>query len=120
MKKLFVLLLALAVSDIANAGIHGLTHHSRANCAGFNETVSWHRGHEYWLWVVGRHRSGKEDHQVIQGWDLTWRQAPLHFPEGRGGWSVEGHHWMKDNAGRPVEVANEVVYDCSIYDGWWD
>lgn len=118
MKKACMFLLALTMSGTALAGLHGLTHHSRANC-GNNETISWHAGHSYWLWVVSRHRNEHEDHQVIQDWSLTWRAAAVHWGEGRGGWSVEGHHWMLDDYGRPVEITNEYVTDCSIYDGWW-
>ena len=113
------LLCSIIACSSANAGLHGLTHHSRANCVN-NETISWHAGHNYWFWIVSRHRNDNEDHQLVQDWTFTWRAAAVHWGEGKGGWSVEGHHWMKDNYGRPVEVANENVTDCSIYDGWWD
>jgi hypothetical protein len=119
MKKISMFLLMIAISSPTFSGFHGLTHHSRANCAN-NETISWHLGHNYWFFVVSRHRKGREDHQVVQDWTLTWRGAAVHWGEGRGGWSVEGQHWMKDNYGRPVEVINEFITDCSIYDGWWD
>jgi len=117
-----LLLAATILSGGANAGAWGLTHHSRANCAGFNETISWHLGHPYWLWVVSRHRGNGQDHQVIFGWAYIYRAPAYHFPEGKsGGWSVEGHHWMKASENSyPREVANEFVNDCSIYDGWWD
>jgi hypothetical protein len=117
--KTLLLATAITTTGTANAGLHGLTHHSRANCAN-NETISWHAGHSYWFFVVSRHRgSNGDDHQVVQNWQLTWRAAAVHWGEGHGGWSVEGHHWMKDNRGRAVEVQNEFVTDCSIYDGWW-
>lgn len=115
---LILLLVTLIMIGVANAGIHGLTHHSRANC-GNNETISWQLDHSYWFWLVSRHRGNGEDHQVVMDWQYTWRAAAVHWGEGRGGWSVEGHHWMKDSYNRPVEVAQEYVTDCSIYDGWW-
>ncbi len=37
------------VCSAANAGFHEFTMHSRANCGGFNESISWHFNHSYWL-----------------------------------------------------------------------
>jgi len=123
-KILTGLLVLLAVLGHSFAGVKLLTHHSRANCLGFNETVSWHAGHHYWFWVNSRHRfkNGKLDHQTILGWINTWRAANYHWPEGSsGGWTVEGHHWMRNSqASMPYQVTQEFVADCSIYDGWWD
>lgn len=120
-KKILAALLLATTSTMVNsyAGVNGLTHHSRANCIN-NETISWHRGHSYLFWIVSRHKANGQDHQVIADWQNTWRAAAVHWGEGRGGWSVEGHHWMKDSRGVPKEVASELVTDCSIYDGWWD
>lgn len=116
------LLTVLTSSGISTAGVMTLTHHSRANCASFNESVSWHLRHSYWLWVVSRHRyPNKYDHQLVVDWAITWRAAAYHTNEGYGGWTVEGHHWMRDSeASLPYQVAQEFVADCSIYDGWWD
>lgn len=119
MKKVRAFLLLMAISSSSFAGVYGLTHHSRANCVN-NETISWQLGHDYWFWIVSRHRAGNQDHQVVADWDLTWRGAAVHWGEGHGGWSVEGHHWMKNASGQPTQVAAETVTDCSIYDGWWD
>ena len=120
-EKIITLLLVTTItSGTASAGQYNLTHHSRANCAN-NESISWQAGHSYWLWVVSRHKAYKQDHQVIADWDLTWRSAAVHWGEGRGGWTVEGHHWMRQNsASMPYQVQEEYVSDCSIYDGWWD
>jgi hypothetical protein len=121
MKKLCSTIVALTIASSAHAGFHGLTHHSRANCVSFNESVSWHANNYYWFWVNSVHwKDGKQQHQLIVDWAYTWRAASYHTKEGYGGWTVEGHHWMKDSqAGWPVEVATETVTDCSIYDGWW-
>jgi hypothetical protein len=123
-KILAVILFSSVISEGSFAGAWNLSHHSRANCAGFNETVSWQAGHSYWFWINSRHRfnNGKIDHQAILDWVYTWRAANYHWPEGSsGGWTVEGHHWMKPSEnGSPREIANEFVSDCSIYDGWWD
>lgn len=118
-----ILMTSLTMSLNANAGLHALTYHSRANCQGFNETVSWHAWHNYWFWTVSRHRHKKKgiDHQIVANWSNTWRSAAYHATEGYGNWTVEGHHWVKQNEfGMPYEVTNEFVGDCSIYDGWWD
>lgn len=121
MKKI-LLIISMMMCNASQAGFNALTYHSRANCAGFNETISWHAGHAYWLWTVSRHRNADKhiDHQLVANWANTWRSAAYHATEGYGGWTVEGHHWIKENEwGMPYEVANEYVADCSIYDGWW-
>jgi hypothetical protein len=123
MKKKFIIILSLLCISSAQAGLKSLTHHSRANCVN-NETISWQKGHNYWFWIVSRHKNviTGEDHQVIANWALTWRAAAVHWGEGNGTglWTVEGHHWMRDHNMQPVEVATETVRDCSIYDGWWE
>ena len=123
MKKLCSILLISALASPSFAGVYELTHHSRANCVGFNETVSWYAGHHYWFWVVSRHRNAekKADHQVIADWAWTWRAAAYHTNEGWGGWTVEGHHWGRsDMSSLPFEVTSEFIVDCSSYDGWWN
>lgn len=118
MRKLIMLLLLASTNCFA--GLHSITHHSRANC-GNNESISWHAGHSYWFWIVSRHRGHNQDHQLVANWSVTWRSAAVHWGEGKGGWTVEGHHWMKENEwGMPYQVAEENVSNCSIYDGWWD
>ena len=118
----FTLMLGMGMSVDASAGIYGLTYHSRSNCGGFNETVSWHAKHYYWFWTVSRHRNTAKriDHQLVANWAYTWRSAAYHATEGYGGWSVEGHHWVRETEyGMPYETAQEFIVDCSIYDGWW-
>lgn len=116
------LISSLVMSLNASAGLVNLTFHSRANCMGFNETVTWHAGHTYQLWTVSRHRFRGEqlDHQLVANWAQTWRSAAFHTTEGYADWTVEGHHWTRDNEWTmPYQLAEEVVSDCSIYDGWW-
>ncbi len=36
------------IAVTAQAGVWGPTAHSRANCAGFNESITWHAGHSYY------------------------------------------------------------------------
>ena len=124
MKKICILLFSAIMSGSAMAGYNALTHHSRANCVN-NETISWHKGHQYWFWINSRHRHEflRQDHQVIHDWNLTWRAAAVHWGEpggGAGQWSVQGYHWMRAQNNAPVQVKSEYVTDCSIYDGWWD
>lgn len=38
-----------------NAGVVAPTAHSRANCGGFNESITWHLGHSYWWRVESHH-----------------------------------------------------------------
>lgn len=122
MKRIGVFLLTIAISGIANAGLHNVTHHSRANCAN-NESISWELNHDWWFWVNSQHISlstGAIIHTLVSGWQLTWRNAQVHWGEGTGGWQVHGIHWMMQGDGKPIQMAEEYVGDCSIYDGWWD
>jgi len=125
MKKLIAGLWLAAMIGNANAGLKILTHHSRANCAGFNESVSWEFNNSWWLWVNSEHinsMTGAVIHTLSSGWQLTWRNAMYHYPEPPWGWSwrVHGTHYMLMSNGQPFVAAEEDVSDCSIYDGWWD
>lgn len=122
MKKRLWIIAVLLLSSHSYAGFNGVTHHSRANCAN-NESISWDWGHNWWFWVNSQHidiRSGTIVHTLASNWQFTWRNAAVHWGEGRGGWRVHGLHWMKDSRGEPVLVAEEDVNNCSVYDGWWD
>lgn len=122
MKKVIITLIALGVMGSAHAAFNGVSHHSRANCAN-NESISWDWTKNWWFWVNSQHidaRTGSVIHILVSQWQFTWRNAMVHWGEGRGGWRVYGIHWMIDVRGNPIEMAREDVYDCSIYDGWWD
>lgn len=122
MKKIGIFMLILAMTGISYAGFNGVTHHSRANCAN-NESISWDWTQNWWFWVNSQHidaRTGAILHTLVSDWQLTWRNAMVHWGEGRGGWGVRGLHWMRDGRGNPVLMKDEYVTDCSIYDGWWD
>lgn len=128
MKSCAVLAIPLIFSSIiSNAGIKAPTAHSRANCAGFNESITWHLGHSYWWRVESHHYMSMADarpHHVLNtGQDLTWRAAAYHATEAyssRGDhWYVAGYHFYYPN-GREVLDATTMATDCSIYDGWWD
>ena len=115
----FVILLFIQQSY---AGFNGLTHHSRANCAN-NETISWDWTENHLVKIDSTHVGvvpGQSDHKLNVDWQNSWRIAAVHWGEGKGGWEVTGIHWMKDKKDKPYIAASEQVYDCSIYDGWWD
>ena len=111
----------------ANAGVVAPTAHSRANCAGFNESITWQLGYSYW-WRVESHHflsigDARPHHILNTGKNLTWRAAAYHATEGyssRGDhWYVAGYHFFYPN-GREVLDTTTMAIDCSIYDGWWD
>jgi hypothetical protein len=127
MRKISIAIIALLLIQTGHAGLAFLTHHSRANCIN-NESVSWHKGHKYWLLVTSEHfwpMSGQVIHTACNEkkchWENTWRAAAVCWTEGKGGWVVSGKHFFtlgSDAIGKMV--AQETVVDCSIYDGWWD
>lgn len=125
MKQLFLLTAisaSILTSPISNAGMVNLTSHSRANCVGFNESIDWDYGVPHLLNTVSNHfnNNGRTVHEVRVGWAKTWRSAAYHFrTDDPTGYTVKGTHWESVN-NRVYNIANEVVINCSIYDGWWD
>lgn len=117
----------LVTTSHAYAGIDGLTWHSRANCIGINESITWHLGHSYALSTDSFHYSGKElkdqkpKHKLQTGWQTTWRSADVHWTEGHGGWRVAGDHYIMDEkTKKPTMLGDTYAVDCNLYDGWWD
>jgi hypothetical protein len=123
-KKLHIAVLSISFITHSYAGFHEFTMHSRANCGGFNESVSWHYNHSYNLITYSAHTNPKAIYSCNMhsgGWAITWRSAALHFAEGYGGWHVVGHHWITPDNGRSqILLSVTVADDCNIYDGWWD
>ena len=114
------------MSTTSNAAFDGLSHHSRANCGGFNETVTWWFGHPIASRVQGYHyphgKFGKTDgmHLVETPKTMSWRHAALHATESYDGtYCVVGNHYMYIRD-KEYFVQSESVIDCAIYDGWWD
>jgi len=123
MKKLSLFLCCLLASN-TYAGFNGITHHSRASC-GNNESISWDWNADHWFWVNTYHYHQKTSiyHQVEQNaWEMTWRDAKVHWGEGTPGWTVTGKHWetIGNNRNYFFLAKEETVQDCSLYDGWWD
>jgi len=119
MKKLGIILLIMGISSSANAGLYGLTIHSRANCIN-NESISWDRLSTWSLLTVSTHYYYNQPvHVINNGWEATSRSAAVHWGEGTGGWTVVGEHW-RNLYGKIQYLGSEIVSDCSIYDGWWD
>ncbi len=109
------------------AGVAGVTAHSRANCAGFNESVTWHLGHTYWWRVIGDHypnnKATKPKHTLDTKKQWGYRAIAYHATEAyssRGDtWWVNGYHYYYPFGEETLDVMTSVG-DCSIYDGWWD
>jgi hypothetical protein len=117
----------LALMITGHAGLVAPTAHSRANCAGFNESITWHLGHSYW-WRVESHHflslGDKRPHHILNtGKVFTWRAAAYHGKEGwqsRGDhWYVAGYHFFYPH-GREVLDATTMAVDCGLNGGWWD
>ena len=112
----------LVLSFNSYAGFNGFTMHSRANCVN-NESISWDWTHDWWLLTRSYHYAGDTNHlkHIVQtpgAW--TWRSAAVHWEEGGSGWVVYGEHFRHYTEGTYHLEKVELVYDCSIYDGWWD
>ena len=118
---------ALLFAATSQAGVTSPTAHSRANCAGFNESITWQLGHSYWWRVESHHYAKKGDtvprHIINTGKNFTWRAAAYHTNEGystRGDqWYVLGYHFYYPNGSEVLDAITQAS-DCNIYDGWWD
>lgn len=122
-KNTVVLMLCLLCIN-AQAGVTAITYHSRANCGGFNESISWRLGYSYWFQTLSQHihsvNGTQMGHFLDSGSALTWRSAAYHATEGYGGWTVVGtHYFYNDSLKRWTSLVTQAT-DCSIYDGWWD
>lgn len=128
MKKIIIPLLIIA--GFCHAGVIKPTAHSRANCFGFNESVTWHLGHAYW-WRVESHHFLSIDHPhphhiLTSGKQHTWRAIAYHPTEGyssRGDkWYVVGYHFYFPNGpqGKEKLDVTTMAVDCGIESGWWD
>ncbi|MFW2535202.1 hypothetical protein [Legionella sp. 28fT52] len=128
MRGINTICLMLLVFDV-NAGAWAPTAHSRANCGGFNESITWHLGHSYWWRVESHHFPAgwsKPAHILDTGKAYVWRAAAYHSNEAyssRGDkWWVNGFHFWYPNGsgGREKLDVMTSASDCNIYDGWWD
>jgi len=121
MQKSIYLLVLTLLSINTNAAFNGLSYHSRANCAGFNESITWDARWYRTYATISDHFYGRNVHEIKLTWEDTWRSAAYHYAEGYGGWQVIGSHWMVDErTARSFYLGTTNVVNCSIYDGWWD
>lgn len=127
MKRIGIILISLfLILSKAYAGAAGFTIHSRANCFGFNESISWDAT-AYWRLITqsDHYYEGKRQHLIKTHDQTTKRSAACHPTESydmiTNPWVVWGIHWRfyyKD-MGFHFE-GGENVNNCSLYDGWWD
>ncbi|MCC5791690.1 MAG: hypothetical protein JJT82_03665 [Legionellaceae bacterium] len=128
MKKAWFFFTLLSFVPQSFAGLYALTHHSRANCFGFNETISWWAFHSFFARVISEHYPHGKDvpnsevhHTIDTDKQYRYRHPAYHATEAYVGstYRVRGYHYMYIN-GNPSLVQVDNVIDCSIYDGWWD
>lgn len=87
-------LLLLFVSNNANSGAMKLTMFSRANCAGFNESISWDASHEWELWVVSDQVASDGSYRTFESSAGFQNRAYAGCAACTGNkeWTVEGTH----------------------------
>lgn len=84
-------------------------------------------GHSFPWRVVSFHtenykKTPKKYHHIDTGYATTWRQAAVHWGEGKtptGYYFVSGFHYLWDR-NHAWLFENTTTDNCSIYDGWWD
>jgi hypothetical protein len=114
------------LSQSVSAGFVSNTAHSRANCGGFNESITWNGSQSHWWRVLSIHfaiHQFSNDHSIDTGMHYTWRAAAYHMKEWGGkdnnNWWVQGYHYYHDGNKEVYDNYTEAC-DCAIYDGWWD
>lgn len=126
-----IVLCGFALSS--NAGVNDLTFHSRANCIGFNESVTWRLGYAYELRTTSYHDNqynDNYDHGLVDPptppgegdqYRKTWRSIAYHGREAyyQQEYKVHGWHWIREG-GKTRKLGETWAEDCSIYDGWWN
>jgi len=125
MKKILLPLFLLMpiLTSPSHAAFDRFSIHSRGNCVGFNESISWEWGHSRTLLTYTSHTHPQKKYSCYfnsGGWSDTWRSAALHINEGYGGWSVRGYHYGKDQRGNQIFYGETFSEDCGGYNGWWD
>jgi hypothetical protein len=120
-RKSIVFFFLILIQGNILAGVNGLTYHSRANCFGNNESISWDLTGSHMLRTLSYHMppDNTEPCNLDTGWENTWRSAAVHFLEGTGWWTVFGTHYIRENNEERF-LQMESVMDCAIYDGWWE
>lgn len=128
MKSLTLVSTLLVFSCTTQAGFYANTAHSRANCYGFNESITWNWSEYHWWEVHSFHDCEREgecaNHLIKIPMMYTWRCAAFHTKEWEGPyadrWYVRGYHFYMDVNGRRIYDAYTSASNCAIYDGWWD
>lgn len=126
MKIIILGLCAELVSFNSWAGFSATTCHSRANCATFNESITWNYLEAHWWQVISTHtpRHGAP-HVMDTGMHYTRRAAAVHVGEAtdvkNNPWKVQGMHFYQacSTCKKVYDYYTESV-DCSGYNGWWD
>ncbi len=117
----------LSLSITGHAGWYANTAHSRGNCFGFNESITWNWTEYHWWRVRSIHYAQQGTgvtHEVNAWMAYTWRSAALHVGEWEGqygkNWFVQGYHFYMKNDGSEVYDAYTQSDNCNQYDGWWE
>jgi len=107
-----VMALSLSPSTDAHAALSLI---SRANCGGFNESISWDPFGYNWLWTDSYHYyNGYYQHLLRSGWAYTWRSYAGDQFEGWGGWYVYGVHYRWDSSIGTYWMGSTSAYDCNL------
>jgi len=119
----------ISASLNAHAGFYGNTAHSRGNCYGFNESITWNWSEYHWWKVDAIHfrvkGKGPDTHRLTAPMAYTWRAAALDFWQDPAGekadhYLVQGYHYYMAFDGSVVYDAYTQSTDCGGYNGWWD
>jgi uncharacterized protein YaiE (UPF0345 family) len=120
----------LSATMSSHAGFWANTAHSRANCKGFNESITWNWNEYHWWEVKSIHfkqsGNGPDTHEVMSWMAYTWRAAAYDFWRDPAGpmanqYHVQGYHYYMAYNGSYVYDVYTDADGCNLYyDGWWD
>lgn len=121
----YVILIS-SIASTSHAGLYAPTMHSRANCNGINESVTWQANVPHNWRVDSYHwesnQNSKKEHIKSTKW--AWTTIAIGYclteppPKESPMWIVGGYHYKFNHDDQRLEASTEAI-DCNVYDGWW-
>lgn len=112
----------LLMINIVNAGAFKTTCHSRANCAGVNESITWNGQEPHWWRVFSVHSSRKlPQHAENTFMKYGKRCAVVHWTEAQdehNPWVVDGYHFYMALNGNEIYDCFTTATGCNLTEGW--
>ncbi len=123
--KIISAIILCASMGVSYSGWYANTAHSRCNCFGFAESITWNWTEYHWWRVQSLHTSKKGAAHLLDTYmSYTWRSAAMdwgiHPSTDPYEWTAQGYHFYMRSDGKVIYDVYTQSQDCSEYDGWWE